>query len=441
MYKFVLIALLAATVAFGASDPLPRRPTLGAQVLPVTDAERADSKIKFEGGVRLGTIYPGTSAEGAGLATDDILLSINGQNLQNATEIAPLLKQLGSNKFVATEIIRNGRRETIRMLLKPAPRETPADFDVIYDAVEIDGFNRRVVITKPRTPGKHPLFVLIGGLGCYSVDPLQGGMLPYKEILYAMTREGFCTLRVEFTGMGDSEGPPCAEQGFHDEVHGFVEGIKAMNRFDYIDTDQIILFGHSMGGLVGPEVATQLPVKGIVALATGAIDWTEYELVNQRRQLVLEDVDYDSIETACKIKTQALYQLAWEGKASADIIKAHPDWKDYLTYPVADKFMRDLVLMSPATALKEMDAKILFLYGTSDFVTAANEHVYGMDIVNRYHPGHATYQEIDDFDHFLIRTPDQKSSFANLQAGLPNKEFNSDVIPIIAKWAKETVGK
>lgn len=440
MLKLLFFALAAATVALAAEDPLPRRPTLGAQVLPVTDAERADSRAQFEGGVRLGNIFPGTSAEGAGLTSGDILLSIDGQSLHAPTEIGPLLKQLGSNKTVPVELVRNERREIIPMLLRPAPRESADDFDVVYDAVTIDGFKRRVVLTKPHTPGKHPLFVLIGGLGCYSVDPLQGGMLPYKEILYAMTREGFCTLRVEFTGMGDSEGPPCAEQGFHDEVHGFVEGIKAMNRYDFIDMSKVILFGHSMGGLVGPEVATQIPVQGIVALATGAIDWTEYELINQRRQLVLEGVDYDSIETACKVKTQALYQLAWEGKPSKDIIKEHPEWEGYLTYPVSDKFMRDLVVMSPATALKEMDAKILFIYGTSDFVTAANEHLYGMDIVNRYHPGHATYQEIDDFDHFLLRTPDQKSSFENLTGGMPNKEFNADVIPVIAKWAKETVG-
>ena len=441
MLKIVVMVLLAAAAVLAGEDPLPRRPSLGAQVLPVTDAERADSKVKFEGGVRLGNVFPGTSAEGAGLTANDILLSIDGQSLHSASEIGPLLKQIGSNKFVPVDIIRNERRETIQMLLRPAPRETSDEFEVMYDAVTVDGFKRRVVITKPRSAGKFPLVVLIGGLGCYSVDPLQGGMLPYREILYAMTREGFCTLRIEFTGMGDSEGPPCAEQGFHDEVHGFVEGIKAISRFDFIDTDNVILFGHSMGGLVGPEVATQVPIKGIVALATGAIDWTEYELVNQRRQLVLEGVDYDSIETACKIKTQALYQLAWAGKSSKDLIKEHPEWEGFLTYPVSDKFVRDLVLMSPATALKEMDAKILFIYGTSDFVTCAEEHVYGTEIVNRYHPGHATYQEIDDFDHFLIRTPDQKSSFANLQAGLPNKEFNSDVIPIIVKWSKETVGK
>jgi pimeloyl-ACP methyl ester carboxylesterase len=440
MSRFLVITVLCLSTFAIAKDPLPRRPQLGAQLQPIAEDDSLRLAWKFEGGLRLGAITPKTSAEEGGLKTDDILLKLNGLPITDVQELIESLKTIGSNKSVKFDLLREGKALTKSVKLKSYPKETPPDdIEVIHDAVKIDGFLRRVVFTKPKQEGKFPLFVMMGGLGCYSMDPPGPGFKPYMEILHAANRAGFVTLRVEFTGMGDSEGPPCSEQGFFDECHGFTEALKQMHNFAFVDTSRVILFGHSMGGLVAPTVAKEFPVDGIIGFATGGIDWVEYELTNTRRQMELGGTAYDSIETAIKNKSKAMYEFVWEGRSTQELMAEKPEYSDLLQYPVADKFIRDLCIMNSAAEWKDVTAKVLFLYPNSDFITSADDHQYATNVVNFYHPGNAEYQEIEDMDHYLLRVPDQEAAFQNVIEGLPNKEFNSDILPVITDWCKQVL--
>lgn len=440
MSRFFVIAIICISTFAFAKDPLPRRPQLGAQIIQISEDDSLRALWKFEAGVLLGPISPATSAEEGGLKADDILLRLNGQTITDQQTLVASLKAIGSNKTVKFDLLRDGKALTKSVRLKPYPKETPPDdIEVIHDAVKIDGFLRRVVFTKPKGEGKFPLFVMMGGLGCYSIDPPSSGMKPYMEILHAANRAGFVTLRVEFTGMGDSEGPPCSEQGFFDECHGFTEALKQMHNFPFVDASRVILFGHSMGGLVAPTVAKEFPVAGIIGFATGGIDWVEYELTNTRRQMELGGTAYDSIETAIKNKTQAMYEFVWQGRSTQELMAEKPEYSDLLQYPVADKFIRDIAIMNSAAEWKDVTAKVLFLYPNSDFITSASDHQYATNVVNFYHPGNAEYQEIEDMDHYLIRVPDQEAAFENVINGLPNKEFNSDILPVITNWCKQVL--
>lgn len=100
--------------------------------------------------------------------------------------------------------------------LAPVPLAARADYAIEYGSVDVGGAKRRVIITRPRHAGKHPAVLLIGGIGCYSLD---GILRPpelhdaYATLLASLTRAGYATMRVEKSGMGDSEGPPCATRG------------------------------------------------------------------------------------------------------------------------------------------------------------------------------------------------------------------------------------
>ena len=49
-------------------------------------------------------------------------------------------------------------------------RESTTDFDTFYRPVVVDNAEYQTVITKPKSAGRHPAVLLIGGLGCYSLD-------------------------------------------------------------------------------------------------------------------------------------------------------------------------------------------------------------------------------------------------------------------------------
>ena len=84
----------------------------------------------------------------------------------------------------------------------------------------------RVILPKPKGPGRFPSVFLIGGLGCYSLDNLPTDH-PYRHILYDLTKKGFVTMRVDKNGEGDSEGPPCdnPQSDLHLAVERSVAGL------------------------------------------------------------------------------------------------------------------------------------------------------------------------------------------------------------------------
>ncbi|MBL0062746.1 MAG: alpha/beta hydrolase [bacterium] len=256
-----LFLILIFTAAAFAKDPLPRRAWFGAQLAPATSELLAASSKKFETGVALPNVFPGSSAAEGGIMSGDILLTANGLPLRGPQDVGPLLKKEGAGADIVFEVLRADKVMSKIVHLKEAPRETSDEFEIIYDAANIDGYLRRIILTKPKGDGPFPTVVLMGGLGCYSVDVAPQQPFAYRDILYNFTRNGFATVRIEKTGMGDSQGEPCAQQSFFDETHGLTEGIKSLDRFRWIDKSKMIYFGHSMGGLTSPVVYQDIPAR------------------------------------------------------------------------------------------------------------------------------------------------------------------------------------
>ena len=436
--SLLLLSLCPLASLYAAE--LPRRAWFGAGFQPIDDSTRA--AISDSVGARLVNLPEDGPAKAAGLEMGDIVLRIGGTPIHTGPQVSLLVKsEHRPGETVNVELWRDGKRMTKDVALIEWPREASDEFDVIYEAFEMDGALRRMIITKPNREGTFPTVFMFGGLGCYSLDGGPAALQPYVEILNDLTRAGFVTVRIEKTGMGDSQGKPCAEQDFDYEVQGLVTGMKYAVTLPYVDRDNLIIFGHSMGGFTGPVAAREFPVKGIVAMATSAIGWFEYMLTNQRRQLVLEGLPYDSVEKAQSEAEKAFHMHYVELKPLDEILAEHPDYINYLQAPAHYTFMQDVANLNIADVWKHVDANVLFIYGSSDFITARDEHLYGVELVNSFHPGHAEYAEIDDLDHYFTRMPDQKASFANVIGGMPNKQMNRDCIPVIVNWCKKIVGK
>src|SRR5947207_4751674 len=136
-------------------------------------------------------------------------------------------------------------------LASPAQESTP-DLDILYRSVTIEGASYRVIVTKPRTQGRFPAVLLIGGLGCYSLDNLNSDN-PYYQLLYGLTRKGYVTARVEKNGEGASQGPPCdsPQSDLQLAVRRSVAGLNALASYDFVDRDKVFVLAHSIGPIEG----------------------------------------------------------------------------------------------------------------------------------------------------------------------------------------------
>jgi pimeloyl-ACP methyl ester carboxylesterase len=423
------------------ADDLPRRPYFGCQLQMVPDSLREQVQPPFEGGILVGDVKPNSSALVAGIQSGDILTSISGTKISSPQEFTSTLNKHRSATKVEIQLLRGNKQMTKRVKLKPFPKETSSEYDVLYESVKVDNALRRIIITRPKPKGVYPVIFFVGGIGCYSLDLPPGTPHPYNTILAELARSGFITVRVEKSGMGDSQGSPCSEVNFTTELKGYVAAIRALGTYNFMDTTNIILLGHSMGGIIAPLVYREYPVKGIIAIATAATSWFEYELINQRRQLVLEGMDYDTIEIKSKKKELILHKLLVDNQTPEQILQWDSTVAEDLQYPCHYTYIQEVAALNMAHEWKIVDAPTLVIYGLADFVTSAEDHRYLTDLINRYHSDRATYVEVKDMDHFFIKTATQQSSFENLAQGRPNRAFSDDVLPVILNWSKALVIK
>ncbi|MBK6765553.1 MAG: PDZ domain-containing protein [bacterium] len=436
MFLIRLPALLLCITTLFAKDPLPRRPWLGAQLAPANTEQLAASAQGWSNGVAVQRVIPGSSAEAAGLQEGDVLHKMDDRLLFSSLDITTGLKASAVGKTITFELSRAGKLLTKRVKLKELSRESSDEFEIIYETFTLDGALRRLLLTKPKGVGPFPVVVLMGGIGCYSVDVPQPQPFSYRDILYDFTRNGFATVRIEKTGMGDSQGPPCAAQTFFDEVRGLKAGIQSLDRFAFLDRNQMLYFGHSMGGLSAPVVYRDLPCAGIIAVATSGIDWQEYEMINNRRQLELARIPYDSIEVLLDRHAAAMHEFYVVKRPLDEILRDHPEWQEDLQYPASEQFMRDIADISLASYWKGVASPVLFVYGTADFVTAANEHVWAQSVVNASHPGMADYIEIKGMDHGFNNSGTFQNAFDG--TGEP-PAVHPDFFPKVLEFARRSL--
>ena len=361
-------------------------------------------------------MVPGTSAEKLGLQPGDVVVSAEGVSLaETAALIAAIAKKRAGDSI--TVVVRRGEETLTKSgTLMARPLEQQEGYDIEYTSVDAGGSKRRVIITKPRDANKHPAVLLIGGIGCYSLDGiLRPAQLndAYPKILDGLTRAGYVTMRVEKSGIGDSEGPPCNDprSDFNAEVKGYAAGLGMLKASAFVDPQKVFLFAHSIGPLVAARIASEQPVRGIVVLETVGTSWLEYDLTNIRRQMVLRGVPYDEVDRAVRHHEVCAHRYYIDKQTPDQILAADKSCANDLQLPAPYTYMQQIGALDLAPLWKKIDAPVLIFYGTADFVTDDSQHQYLRDMINSFHPGRATYVKVEGMDHGLMMAGTQKASF------------------------------
>jgi uncharacterized protein len=310
---------------------------------------------------------------------------------------------------------------------------------VLYRSVNSGSGRRRVIVTKPKNSGKIPAVLLVGGIGCYSLDNFSPNHA-YRKILYGLTQQGFATMRVEKSGTGDSEGAPCQTVDLKTEIEGYVAGLRALKTYDFVDADKIFIFGHSIGGIVGPAVAAEEKVRGLIVVATVGTNWYEYALENYRRQALLRGESYDAVERGARLNQFCKRRLWTDRQPLEQILKENPACEDLLQDPASPAYMQQLTDLNLAELWKKVDAPVLVMYGASDFLTSAKEHEYLREMINKFHPGKARYVEIPQMDHYFERAASQSESYQRRRTPPQSPSpFVEQSLTEISNWLKQNL--
>lgn len=102
------------------------RGQLGVTMQPVSDDIVKAFKLENGAGAAVVDVSPDSGAAKAGIQAGDIILSYNGQLLQQAADLPPLVGMTKPGSKVPVEILRNGKKQTLDVTVSEASRDQSA---------------------------------------------------------------------------------------------------------------------------------------------------------------------------------------------------------------------------------------------------------------------------------------------------------------------------
>src|SRR5262249_41362019 len=181
--------------------------------------------------------------------------------------------------------------------------------------------------------------------------------------------------------------------------------------YDFVDRENVFLFGHSAGGWVAPLVAATEPVTGIVVYGTVVRPIAEYLVENQRRNQWLRfQPDLAQLEEEQRLMAQLLHYLLVEKSAVREAAIKHPELTTIVKklFPQNDdhlyggrslQYFRELNEQNVARVWAFLDSPVFALIGEFDIRTLPLDHEYIAAIANARHPGNGTWQLLPKMDH------------------------------------------
>jgi uncharacterized protein len=378
-------------------------------------------------------VAPASPAMKAGLETGDVITAVGGVIVTDPVQFVALVRTEPAGRRVPFAILRKGAPAIVQVVFAKAPIEQDPLVVTRYEAISVDGTLRRTLVTIPKDGAtRHPAVLLLGGIGCYSVDGSSD--VEYTPLAHDLGRRGIVVMRLEKSGVGDSQGQPCPTVDYESETRSYSRALDALRHEPSVDPDHIYLLGHSIGTLTAPRLAAENRVAGVIVAEAVARNWVEYELLNLRRQFALDDMPAAETDDAMRMKELCTHRLLIEREPRASLEKSEPGCKEHITYPAADSYMQQVAAVNIARLWSGIDVPVLAIYGTADFVTDLDDHQRIVDIVNSGHPGRATLQLIAGMDHHLDQAGTPKEAWELRVKEHRQLPYEAKFDAIVAAW-------
>ena len=407
------------------------------------DAATLGVRLAQESGlVRVEAVNPGSAAEEGGIRPGDVILSVDGGKVNEPRELIDLLAPMRAGRNIAVTIQRDSRQVTLSLRLKEPPRDRGANFEVLYHHVVSGGARIRVLVSRPTKPGRYPVLFFIAGMGPVSIDEPLNGPRAESRIVGAFADGDYVTVRVEKPGLGDSEGGPYGDIDFETELDTYRQALKVTRQYDFVDPDNVFIFGHSIGGVFAPLLAAEMPVKGVAVYGTMVKTFMEYMLENTRRQATLSANDATAIDATVRALAIALHRLVLEGEDPRNITRAHPELRAVLSrFAPGDRitgrtprFWAQATNRNLPAHWAKGDASVLAIWGNGDFIATDADHPLIADIVNKARPGKGTSIVLDGIDHGFRRVSSMEDAFRRWGT---RGEFDPQVVTTVVAWAEK----
>ena len=437
VFIFIILLLINHTLD---SQSLLRRAYLGAQLSQTSE------------GVRIVKSLEGTSTK-INLAEEDLILEINGEMVKDIPSLAEILTKKREGDKADFLVSRKGKPLHLKGNFIGRPYEHSDISEVIYDQAPFKGGQLRVIINKPKKNDKMPAMLFIPGYTCSSIDNLPD-IHPYKRFINEYVQAGFVTLRIEKSGLGDSrDTPDCESTDLLTEIENFEAGLLKLKSLPFVDTNKIIIVGHSMGGIIAPALSARHQVAGVIVYGTTAKSWFEYQLEMYRVQNQLAGMEPLTYEKSVREQYELNYRFFVKKDQFEDITKdpvldsiLRQTWMYDGTGKIFGRnseYWRQIQDIDHLSNWKNTQAYVLVQFGESDFQAFSKaDHEQIVRTVNYYNPDKASFQSFPLTDHYYAKSGTMQEAydkFSNQQFQQLFTEFNNDVTTSAITWSLNVI--
>jgi len=302
------------------SQTLERKAFLGVAMKEIPDSIK--TKQPNVNGVYISYVFPNSTADYAKLRKGAILTKINDVPIKIKTDAIKTMDHFRKGDVLKIDYFFNGVKKTETVEAIGKPQETSESADIYYDYVDFQGCKLRSILYTPIGKVNCPVVFFIQGYSCSSVEQPFYKNSPYLKFYEDLVNSGYAVYRLEKAGVGDSESSfDCMQMGFQSECLTFKQAYHSLIKNPKIDSTNIFLFGHSVGGIIAPVLAEEYSPKGIISYGTVVKSWFEY----------LIDVKWEqgniwkrsAVETSKNLRgfIPFWYDLLIEKKTSQEILK------------------------------------------------------------------------------------------------------------------------
>lgn len=449
--KVFLLSLLTFAFYFTDAQNLKRRAYLGSVLVNLNDSSVKAHHLTSNEGVIINQTIEGGTAQKIGLNSGDIILSINNIQIKTRTDFMQIISKMKADEEITFVVVRKNKTKTIKgktMGYKP----DNYDFaDVIYDEIPFEGGFLRNVILKPKGKAISPVVFFIQGYTCASIDNM-GFDHPYEKILTDLVKNGIAVFKVEKPGMGDCKGTPdCESIDFYTELKAFEKTYQHIPNYKFLDTNNIFIFGHSMGGVIAPIMKRQPEARGIAVYGTVTRSWFEYFVEMSRIQNTLSGEDYKDNENMFSTRLRFNYEYLINKKTPEELSKdsaINEILKTEWQYQYPDKitgrnykYWQQLQDVSMLKGWADYNGKVLSIWGETDFVAFSKlDHQWIADIVNQYNKGNAQFISLPNSDHAFTYNENMEQAVKNWTNSTYRKtHFNDAINKALLKWINNKV--
>jgi dienelactone hydrolase len=363
----VLLNLVQPTIAESENDVLPRRGYFGVGL------------EKAEGGARVSSVAPDSTAAATGIIVDDVIEAVDGRPATTPESVVASIAAHKSGESVQIDLRRDSNRRTIYAMLKPLPLEQMANATLHYLSVlAFPDVRLRTIISVPSVPsaGRFPAVLLIQGGGCGSIDTPFSPNLAQPGLMHTIGSQGFVTMRIEKSGVGDSQGAPCDSIGYKEELAGYHAALSSLRSHPSVDPERIYLLGISLGGVFAPLLAAETKVAGISVYGTSSEPPPVYA-----------------------------------GRS--------------------ERFFREFAAVDVAGAWTKANTRVQVLQGEYDDDPYTNRGKEIVAIVNRSSSGTATFTRLAGLDHCWSRHPSLEASIDKCGQGQPTTALADAILAFL----------